>query len=272
MMRIVASDLDGTLLNSKSMVSEENFKAIDELTKKGVYFVPASGRTLSEVPEEIRENENIRYIIYSNGASIKDKKTDEDILMCISKAEAKEVLDILYSYKIHITMRFGGKCYIDADCQKDSDYEFYNVWEIHKEVINEYGIMKKDFKSFCYASDNIEVISVFFHDDDEKEECTKRLCDTGLIRVAEGWKHNIEICSIEAGKGAALKVLSQRLGIDIEDTIAVGDSDNDTSMIETAGLGLAMENAVESLKQKADEVICKNDEHAMCYILKHYID
>ena len=271
-MRIIASDLDGTLLNSQSKVSRENFDAIEELLKKGVHFVPSSGRTLSEVPEEIRENENIRYIIYSNGAAIRDKKNNEDILMCISKAEAKAVFDILYSYKIHITVRFGGKCYIDADCQTESDYEFYNVWQLHKEVINEYGIRKKDFKSFCYEADNFVVMSVFFHDESDMEECRMRLCDTGLVRVAEGLKCNLEICSIEAGKGSALKVLAKKLDIDIKDTIAVGDSDNDTSMIETAGLGLAMGNAIDSLKKKADSVICKNDEHAISYILKNYID
>jgi len=168
-MKIVASDLDGTLLNNESMVSKENFDAIEALSKKGVYFVPASGRTLSEVPSEIIGNKNIRYVIYSNGAAVRDMLTGEDILMCIPRMDAKEVFDIIYSYDVHITLRFGGKCYIDADRQKESDYEFYNVWELHKEVINSYGLKQDNFKNFCYEADNIESISIFFHNDEERD-------------------------------------------------------------------------------------------------------
>ena len=74
-----------------------------------------------------------------------------------------------------------------------------------------------------------------------------------------------------AGKGNALYALAEHLNIPYEQTIAVGDSTNDSQMVEMAGLGLAMDNAFDELKAIADETICNNEHHAIDYILKNYI-
>ena len=81
----------------------------------------------------------------------------------------------------------------------------------------------------------------------------------------------IVIFSADAGKGHALWKLADALGIDRADTIAVGDTLNDIDNIRCAGLGLAMDNAMDALKAEADAVICNNEEHAIAYILEHYI-
>ena len=70
--KLIASDLDGTLLNEQSRISRENLDAITALTEKGVYFVPSTGRTYTEIPEQITEHPSIRYFIYSNGSVIYD--------------------------------------------------------------------------------------------------------------------------------------------------------------------------------------------------------
>lgn len=269
MYQILASDLDGTLLNHNSEISSENLLAIQQFVEKGGYFVPSSGRTLSEISEELRCNPYIRYIIHSNGATVHDLKTGDSILMCVEKEDAARMLDILYSYNIHLTVRQGGRCYMDAEFQNEEAYSYYNVWEVHKEVITKYGEAQTGFKEFVYTLDNIEMVSVFFHSDEELEVCRKRLLDTGVLRVAEGWLHNLEICSVQAGKGKALLRLADLLQVAHEDTIAVGDSDNDTTMIEAAGLGLAVSNACDKLKEQADRVICSNEEHAIAYIVSH---
>ena len=88
--------------------------------------------------------------------------------------------------------------------------------------------------------------------------------------MVEASEYNIEIMNIEAGKGNALYALCDLLGVDYEDTISMGDSDNDSSVTKAAGLGLAMANAVDSLKAIADEIICSNEEHGVEYVLNHY--
>ena len=71
--KIVASDLDGTLLDNNSMLSEENKQAIAALDEKGIFFVPSTGRTFREVLPELKDNDHIRFVMHTNGAVIHDK-------------------------------------------------------------------------------------------------------------------------------------------------------------------------------------------------------
>lgn len=270
--KIVASDLDGTFLDDYSNISIENMNAVKALNRKGIMFVPSSGRSFSEIPEEIKNNDDIRYIISSNGAVVNDTVTGESIKMCISKSQLHKVLDILLGYEVHITYRYDGKCYIDGNFCNDSAFEYYNVWKSHERVIKEFGIRVENFKETLYALVDAEMLVVFFHSEEERLMCKKRLIELGFLSIAEASDNNLEITSKNAGKGNALYKLADKLGVSYSDTIAVGDSDNDSSIIKAAGLGLAVSNAREKLKDIADEVICSNNEHAIDYILSHYID
>ena len=77
--KVICSDLDGTLLDSESRLSPENASAISELAKRGIIFVPTTGRTMLELPEEIRTHKDVRYFIYSNGAGIYDVQKKKDV-------------------------------------------------------------------------------------------------------------------------------------------------------------------------------------------------
>ena len=268
--KLIASDLDGTLLDNSACVSRENLDAIAALSKMGVHFVPCSGRTFSELPAVLKENENIRYVIHSNGAVVFDTKTGKRILNCLSNELCRKVLDILNSFKTHVTFRMNGKCYVDARFQDAASWDFYNVCEAHRTVVRDYAIYLEDFNEKSYGADNVEVLVAFFHDHDEKLSCIEKLKKEPRIHVVELDENNIEVVCSTAGKGNALISLCALLDIDISETISLGDSGNDISITQTAGLGLAMSNAFDSLKAVADEVICSNEEHVAKYILEHY--
>ena len=129
-----------------------------------------------------------------------------------------------------------------------------------------------DFKSFCKALPNIEMICAFFANDDELAECKQKIAACEDLICAQCEKYNVEIFSKNAGKGNALLRLARHLGIDRGETIAVGDSPNDETMLRAAGLGLAMGNAWDELLPAADAQICTNEQHAIKYILENYID
>ncbi len=268
--QIIASDLDGTLLNSAGLISPENLTAIHALTQLGAHFVPASGRGYSEMPQQIHDCPDIRYIIHSNGASILDRKTGERILCCLPRELSVEILDVLDDYDVHITLRQGGECYIDANEQGPEKYAYYHVGKAHARITFDHGIHKADFHEFSRTLDNVELFAVHFHDNDQRIACRDRLRATGRFLVAEANAHNLEISALDASKGSALLRLADHLGISHAATIGMGDSDNDTAMIKAAGLGLVMENAPDSLKTIADCVICSNDEHAVQYVLEKY--
>ena len=263
-------DLDGTLLNNQSEISSENMAAIYGLIEKGSYFVPSSGRTFAEIPALIRNESAIRYIIHSNGAVVLDKQTGQRILTCIPNALGREILDMLTSTQAHITIRHNGNCIVDAAFQNEQAFDYYNVIEAHRDCVLNYAIQSDNFLEYACAADQVEVFSAFFHSYDEKIACKKQLEKSGKVRIVEASEYNIEIVNIDAGKGNALHSLADMIAVDRADTVSIGDSDNDSSITQAAGLGLAVSNACDSLKAVSDQIICSNEEHAIAYVLSHF--
>lgn len=270
--KIVASDLDGTLFDSNGNISCENLLAIKALYEKGVQFVPSTGRSLSEIPKELTGSTYIRYYIYSNGSVVYDKQTGSRSFLCMSNTLINNVLDIICSYDIHFTVRQNGKTYVDIAEQGEEKHRYFNLCRAHSDVIKNFSTSVPELEKFSRTLEDTETVAVFFHKNDELQSCRKRLTALSGIRIVDSWENNLELFSSDAGKGNALKLLSNMIGVGICNTIAVGDSDNDTSMIKEAGLGLAVKNACDCLRKEADEVICTNDEHCIDYILLHCID
>ena len=268
--KMVCSDIDGTLLNSDYQFSKENLLAIEKLVQQGGWFVPSTGRTFSEVPDEIKLHPGIRYYIYSNGAAVLDRQTGKCHQTCISNGVSRQILDILYGCESHITVRHNGECYVDAAYANEDAFDYYNVCQAHRVVVNAFSVFRDDFREFSYQADEVEVISVFFRRYEDLLESKRQIEALDGLRVVGVSEYNLEIMNANAGKGNALRWLAEQLEIDWHQTIAVGDTDNDQSMIEAAGLGLAVANACDGLKAAADAVICSNDEHAIDYILSHY--
>lgn len=268
--KLVASDLDGTLLNSKAEVSKENISAISELAKRGIHFVLSTGRTFAEIPDVLKNSPDIRYSIYSNGAVVYDKVTGKRIFTCIPNELVRNILDTVNRFETHVTVRYEGCAFVDKNFQSDYHFEYYNVCDAHKRVVRDFAVYSDDFHNFSYSADNVEDVSVFFRNYEDKIRCKDIFSKISSLRVVEVDKFNIEILNSEAGKGNALHSLADMLGIEYSETVSIGDSDNDRSSIEAAGLGLAVSNSTEALKKAADEVICSNEEHAVQYVLSHY--
>ena len=271
--KFISSDLDSTLLSSKMTLSEENRRAIHELTSRGIHFVPNTGRTLTEISEEVRNNPDIRYYIYSDGAAIYDKATNTVSGTYLDDTTYREMLRIFSEYKSFLTVRYGGVSYADADQYNEECMIYHQVGKYYRDFLFQTNVPTKDFQAFCEKLCNVEMICAFFHDDAELEECNRRILALGGTMIVSSMAHNVEVLSDRAGKGNALRRLSNMLGIDHAQTIAVGDSKNDADMLSAAALGLAVSNAWEELKAIADVVLpCSNDEHVVPYLLKTYFE
>ena len=268
--KIVCSDLDGTLLNDKSEISKENLLAIDELVKRGIHFVPSTGRTFSEIPDEIKKNQSIHYMICANGAVVFDRHKNQRIVTGMSNKIVNQILDVLSPYEVHLTIRYQDSSYVDKEYVSEKAYDYYNVCDAHRVVLNGFGVYQDNFLELCRKADDVEVLSTFFHNYDEMMACKEKIEQLGGLRITGVSEYNLEIMNQDAGKGNALRWLAKANDIAQADTISVGDSDNDVSIIEAAGLGLAVSNACDSLKEVADNIICSNEEHIVPYILSHY--
>lgn len=270
--RIIATDLDGTLLNTHDEVSPENLAAVAEMEEMGVHVVPSSGRTLGEIPACVRDIPTVRYIIHSDGAVIYDKKEGRSVdARCMTGDAACRMLDLFYSYETLLTVRAGGVLYVAADEQTQEIYDSYRMIRAYQTAMLTLAVPKENFKEFCYSLPEIEMVCTFFRHDSELAACREAFLADGRFGVAASTATNLEVFSVEAGKGNALLRLADLLSVPHEGTVAVGDSENDLDNLRHAGLALAMENATDAVKAAAHRTVCHNDEHVMAYICENII-
>ena len=270
--RILASDLDGTLFNSHHLLSAENEQAIAEIVKRGVWFVPSSGRAVGEMPSFLVDHPSIRYIIYADGAAVYDKQLGRAIIdRSMPQTSVVRALEILEKYAVSMTVRRRGISYVDEAHFDDAVLESYRIHPAYRRFIFDFSRPTPNFSTFCRSLDSVEMICIFFRHPAEQEECRGRLAELGIFGLAASAPTNIEIFDCHAGKGSALLALAEHLGVDPSQTIAVGDSPNDVDMLKKAGLSLAMGNADDVVKALADKTVCTHDEHVARYILNHYI-
>lgn len=268
---LVASDLDGTLLDSLGKVSKENWAAIEEMGEKGIYFVPASGRCFLELPTDIRESDLIRYYILSGGAVIYDKKEDRFEMTCVTKEKKDRILDEVFRYCVCLFAHTGRESCVDGNFHNAENYESYNMNEYWVRYALEKETPVENFKEYIYGLEKIPMLVVFFRYPEELKACKAVLEQDDEILVVQTDPNNIEIVSKQSGKGNALLRLADSLGVPRENTVAIGDSQNDRTMLETAGLSLAMGNAIPEIKEISQQIVCDNNSHVARYILDHYL-
>lgn len=271
MYRLVASDLDGTLLRNDQTLSPENSEAITQMHAAGVQFAISTGRTYGEIPEVLRQHPGIRWYICSDGGLIYDKQEGRSYTACMEGSLQKLVLDALFEAGCFFTAHYGGVSYYDGSRFVPQELAYNNVSPYFQQLVRECDVPAADFKTFCYGMEGVEQITAFFHSDEILSQCRQRLLATGKIETAWPNPCYMELYHADAGKGRGLKRLADILGIDPKETIAIGDTVNDSSILQAAGLGLATDNAKPELKAIADAVICSNEEHVAAYVLEHYL-
>lgn len=268
--QLIATDLDGTLLDETGRVSEENWKAIEALTQMGVYVVPASGRALEEMPKEIVDCPLFRYYIASNGAGIYDKDQGFIHEWALSRELGREILDLLANYETTSLIHIGPRTYVEESTHCPAYYASFNMNPTWQAYAMAYLVPIPNQLSFAYAQESIQSATVFFKRKEDLQAVWAIWEKDERLALAQTDPYNIEVFSSQAGKGKALCQLAALLGIGQTATIALGDSTNDLSMLKAAGLGLAMKNARPEVQAAADAVICHHKDHGLKYVLEQY--
>lgn len=270
---IIASDLDGTLLKSNTDISEENLRSIERLAQKGAKIVLLTGRTLYEVPKELRLCKGVEYIVFSNGAGIYHTQKGIIKYHTISNEKAYKIYKILSEYETFIEVYTGGAPYVDKVKFSDESFEYYKI---------DKGFIPEMYKSrrICNSLDNLifdpdyktEMFDVFFKNQDERKACRERLQkEFDSVEITTSMTNNLEIMLKGINKGSALRELCKIAGYNIKDVTVVGDSKNDLTAFNTEAKKYAVSNACNEIKALADKIICSNDENIMCYIERETI-
>lgn len=267
---LLAIDMDGTTLNSQVEVTEENQEAIRRAIDAGMMVVPASGRAFGFLPEVIRTFPGIHYAITSNGSSIVDVTTRKPYLVIpIPTDKAAVAFDILDQLDCFIEIYDKGEATVSETAMGRLDEFLPEVY--HESFRLHEMVLEDDAFEELKKSDTIEKLNIFFANEDDRQWAAKKLREAGLGMVlsAEG---GIEVMNIACSKGEALRELCDKLDMDLSQVVAMGDSRNDIEMVQAAGRGIAVANALDDLKAVADEITVSNDDNAVAYIIDEILD
>ena len=258
--RIILLDLDGTLLTHDKQLSPGNRAALERAAAMGIWIVPSTGRFYQGMPAVVRELPFVRYAVTINGAQVYDGKEDAVLHRAeIAPAAAERVFDRLDALPVIYDCFLDGWGYMDARHYAQID-RFIADPRVNR-MVKDLRRPVEDFRAFIRRENRpLQKIQMFFRDLDRRREALEVLPrDLPDMAVTSSIPNNIEINDSAATKGEGLRFLCRRLGVDIRDTMAFGDGSNDMSMIQAAGIGVAMANADPALRAAADFVTDTND-------------
>ena len=270
--RLIALDLDGTLLDSQKRLSEVNRDALARAAAKGVLVVPTTGRFFGMMPPSVRDLPFVRYAITINGAQVYDRATGAAIVREeIPLTTALAVMELLDGYDvIYDCYRSNWGWMTQALQDKAADYA---TNEHYLRMVREFRKPVPELKAHLRATaseGDVQKIMLFARNApaDGAEAPAEVQADIRRavavrfpeIKVTSSTANNLELNIASAHKGNALKRFAEHLGLTLENCMAFGDGMNDFTMVEAAGLGVAMANAEDAVKRVAKDVTLSNDE------------
>ncbi|EJO5348015.1 HAD family phosphatase [Clostridium botulinum] len=270
--QLIALDMDGTLLNDEKKITKKNLSYIKKAKEKGIKVVIASGRIpggLRFYEETISKQEPM---ICSNGALILNHKKEVIYDEGINKNTFLKVIDILRKYKDTYYHFY----HDNIMCTEKFDFSTKRFYEFNKNIERKYRIEIRiitDSKEYVRHNDcEINKIVVVDNDLEYLNKIQKEIEENLKVSVTKSDISNIEICGFGISKGMGLKKLSDYYNIPIEKCIAVGNDENDISMIKKAGLGVFMKNTREELKKEADYITYSdNNNDGIAEVIEKFI-
>lgn len=267
--KIFFADLDGTLLNKQKQITPLTYQTLKEWTNKGHKLVLCSGRALNSVIH-VRETLGLgdfsnMYLIGYNGGEIYDCTTKTLLnRVALSFSATKKCFEIAKKQGIHI-QTFSDTHIIT---EKEDEEIIYYKKAVHTPVI-----FTDDFMSYL-DKEPCKCLAIFLHNKELMNNFSKTITEElgNEVNVMTSTPNFIEMFPLSSGKGFSVKWLCNHLNIPLENALAAGDEMNDFSMLETAGIGIAMANGRDFIKEIAD-VVTKTDHNndGLVPILKQYM-
>ena len=269
--RILALDLDGTLLDSEKRLSEVNREALAAAAAKGLLVVPTTGRFFGMMPPAVRDLPFVRYAITVNGAQVYDRETDTAIV--------REELPLAQALEI---MRFLDGFDVIYDCYQDNwgrmtksmqdKAEEYAQDPHYVKMIREFRKPYPDLKSYLAEQGrDVQKIMLFARDPAVRDALAAELpARFNGLAVSTSTFNNLEINVATAHKGRAIERFAAHFGWTLANCMAFGDGLNDLSMVRMAGIGVAMANAAPEVLAAADYVTLSNDADGVASALQHF--
>ncbi len=250
---LLAFDLDDTVLDDSKQLPQNMQDTLCQLALHGCLLVPSTGRVLSGIPKPVLNLPSVRYAITANGAKVHD--LEEGKILRADSFDTSTALALVKELQHE-------KCFIsvfmeDGSYTPTASLDFLNG--VVPPVILDYFQHSRQFvpnieSLILNSASPVDKINVNYASDDLRQKVRAHLEQREDLSVTSSMGLNLEINTRTANKGAALAFLAQFLSLPLSEVMAAGDNDNDIQMLQTAGLGIAMNNAADSVKQAANAV------------------
>ena len=261
MINLIATDMDGTLLNAAHEISEDNIQAIKYAQSQGITVVIATGRAFYEANAPINQTDLKVPYICLNGAEVRDESfnimstsnLNRELINRITVELNKE--NIFYQVYTNLGIYTENplrdlEIYIDIAQRAGQEADVEKIKSgIQKRIDN--GTLKvvENYDKIQDTPGEIVMKILAFDSDLEKiDRVSETLAKSESLAISSSSRGNIEITHSDAQKGIALNTIAERLNIDMENVMAIGDNMNDVSMLERVGYSVAMENAAPEVK------------------------
>ena len=288
MYKLVAIDLDGTMLDSYGMVTEETKKTIKKVEEQGVSVIIASGRPIDSIKSIANEIDSKKYFISGNGAIIYDMEKEEIIYeKCMPKEKVLEIIKICEENSIAYNV------YTEKEILATAlkyNVLYYNKENLKKEESKKTKItIVKDMYKYVKNKEDANFLKITVCDETKSVFNSiirkfKEIKDIEVLDVSHMSRKTIrqgtedfsieyyytEISRANVDKWYAIEYLMENLNLKREEIMAIGDNINDKMMIENAGLGIAMEQSTPVIKIIADDVAPSNNDDGVAKILQKY--
>ncbi|AYJ88234.1 sugar-phosphatase [Bacillus safensis] len=263
MYKLVAIDMDGTLLNDQHMVPDEVFEAIQQAKAEGIKIVLCTGRPIGGVNRylaDLQLDQEGDYVIAYNGALVQNSHTNE------------VVSELTLSYD-DLTSLY------ELSRQLDTPMHYFDSANLYtpNRDISEYTVLESyltklplKYMPVEEADSSMRLPKMMYIDQPERLEKTIQAIPSEVkekYMMVKSTDFFLEILHPDVSKGNAVKLLAKELGIPREEVMAIGDNGNDVSMLEFAGCGVAMGNAIDDVKAVADVVTKSNNEAGVAHVL-----
>lgn len=266
MYKLIALDMDGTLLTSDKTISPRTKQAIAKAREQGVKVVLASGRPIDGMRgaiEELGLYADGEFVVYFNGSMVKELGSDTVIHQAIiDGASAKRVAALAKQLDLYCHAFSSELGLITPEMN-----EFTGI----ESTINKIPITLMDFDEL---HDDHEIIKAMIVGAPEK--LTQAIGDIpadfhGDFTIVQSAPFFLEFLSQQSNKGVGVGAIAQHLGIEADAVICMGDAENDHHMLEYAGLGVAMENAMEGTKAIANHITASNNDDGVALVIEQFV-
>lgn len=270
--KMIGFDLDGTLLTDQKELGEYTVQILKRAVEEGIVILPITGRPLCGLPEEVTGLTGLRYAITANGARILDLKNAAVLKeQLVSVETAEKILDILGNYDSLREIYYDGTGYAEREKLEQIDH-FFEEGPMAEYVRSTRQPVENLMDKFRKESREVDKVQGVFADLGEREAALDEIRKLEGVTITGALHNNIEVNAAGVDKGNALLWLAQYLGIAPEETMAFGDGNNDITLLEKAGTGVAMKNGIEEVKHAADRITEKtNDEEDAAKFIETYV-